>query len=126
MLVCMTPLLQKQSGFDSPLPQPKSLFSNMANFIQRTKAFDWAKVKAILAPQDFTIVNEQRARHQELSRILATPLPKIDFQQYSQVLSNQDVVKQAEQAVKQFQPTKGEVGTIIQSLDEQKLTAVCF
>lgn len=93
--------------------------------LRRAAALDWGKVKAVLAPQDFAVVSAQRARHQELSRVLATPLPKVDLEQYKQVLANQEVVAQVEQALAGYKPVTGDVSPVLRSLDEQQAKAVC-
>jgi hypothetical protein len=90
------------------------------------RTLDWAKVKAILAPQDFNIVSVQRQRHTELTRILATPLPKIDFEHYRSALANKDVVNQTEAALKGFKPSKVDAASVLKSLDEQEAAAVNF
>jgi hypothetical protein len=100
----------------------------MATAAKRTGrvALDWAKVKAILSPQDFAVVNEQRARHMELTRILATPIPKIDLAQYKAVLQNQQVVGEVESSLQGFRPVKADPNPILKSLDEQQVQAVCL
>lgn len=86
---------------------------------------DWAKVKAILSPQDFAVVNEQRARHTELTRILATPIPKIDLAQYKAVLENQKVASEVESSLQAFRPAKADPAPVLKSLDDQQVQAVC-
>jgi hypothetical protein len=90
----------------------------------RNPALDWNKVKAILSPEDFAVVSQQRARHLELNRILTTPVPKIDFSQYKSILSNQNVVEQVQQALTGFQPVKADSAPVLKSLDEQEVVAV--
>ena len=100
------------------------MFFRTSTVVRRAKPLDWAKVKAVLAPQDFTVVSEQRARHMELERILSQPLPKLDFEAYRSLLQNQEVVKQAEQAVHSYRPLKGDVSAVLESLNAQQVAAV--
>lgn len=90
----------------------------------RKAIVDFAKVKSILSPADFALVNEQRARHQELTRIMATAIPKVDIAQYKAVLQNQKVVQDVEAALKSFKPAKANPAPILKSLDEQRVEAV--
>lgn len=88
------------------------------------KVIDWSKVKGILAPQDFALVNEQRARHHELARVLTTQVPKIDFDYYKRVLQNQALVSDVEKSVAAFKPQPADVSDVMASLNEQEQAAV--
>jgi hypothetical protein len=97
----------------------------MASALRQAKVIDWSKVKAVLAPQDFVVVSEHRGRSMELARILAAPLPKLDFSQYRNKLANKDLVDQVESYVQGFQPDSVDVSEVVKSLNEQQHTAVC-
>ena len=94
-----------------------------ATFIRR-KPVDWNKVKSVLVKEDFVAVNEQRARHMELTRILATPIPKLDMSLYKEQLDNQTLVADIESTLKSFKPATADVEPVLKSLREQRLSAV--
>ena len=88
-------------------------------------AVDWLKVKAILDPKDFAVVNQYRQRHMELTRVLAQPIPKVDGEQYrQQLMANRQVVADVEAALKQFKPREADVAPVLADLDEQEQEAV--
>jgi hypothetical protein len=88
------------------------------------KIIDFAKAKAILSPQDFVLVSEQRARNSELTKVLTTALPKIDIEHYRSVLSNQKLVAEVEKALKDFKPVKGNTSSALEDLKAQRQVAV--
>lgn len=88
------------------------------------RVLDWGKIKAILSPEDFKVVSEQRARNTEFTRILSTPVPKIDFEQYKSVLKNQDIVRDIENAVNKYAPKRADVSEVLKSLDAQEKESV--
>lgn len=92
--------------------------------LRKFKPLDWSKVKANLAPQDFAIVSEQRSRHAEATRILATPLPKIDLSHYKRVLKNLSLLEQAEAALASFSPVSVNTASILKDLENQEVAAV--
>jgi hypothetical protein len=88
------------------------------------KVLDWNKVKAVLAKEDFSIVNEHRARGLELSRVLAATVPKVDLSHYKSVLENQKLVADIEAELKTFKPARADPAPILKSLKDQRVAAV--
>ena len=90
----------------------------------KAKQIDWTKARAIFAPEDVQAASALRNRHAELSAILATPLPKIDFAQYKAVLANKSIAEQAEKALASFKAATVDPSAVIATLEKQRAVAV--